>query len=144
MGREQVRPVGVDPVTGNVFAPTEVFTNEGLEKVVSGWTHSCGVTKTGEVYNWGRNNYGQLGSQRAVAQKPEKLTGLPEINQLSCGSEHNLGVTKDGKLYAWGWNEHGSCGTGDSKDVAKPRQVLANRKIKLAFACTGQSFAVVE
>ena len=72
------------------------------------------------------------------------MPGLRDVSQLSVGSEHNLAVTKEGKLFVWGWNEHGSCGTGDKNDVLKPTQIFVDRKVKLAFACTGSSFAVVE
>lgn len=143
-GENKQGQLGLDPATSNFFVPTEVFTHEGLEKVEAGWTHTSVLTKTGEIYNWGRNNYGQLGSQRQVLHKPEKLAGISGIQQLTSGSEHNLAVNGDGQLFVWGWNEHGSCGTGDANNVMKPRQILTNRTVKLAFACTGQSFAVVE
>ncbi|XP_022914091.1 secretion-regulating guanine nucleotide exchange factor [Onthophagus taurus] len=143
-GENKFGQLAIDPETKNSFVPSEVLTNESFEKVFSGWTHSAALTKTGEIFVWGRNNYGQLGFQKTVAHKPEKIPNFKDVKQLSLGSEHSLAVTKDGKLFSWGWNEHGSCGTGDTNNVMKPTQVLVNRKVKLAFACTGQSFAVVE
>ncbi|KAF7287590.1 hypothetical protein GWI33_005948 [Rhynchophorus ferrugineus] len=122
----------------------KVFQHEGLQSVYAGWTHSIALTKMGEVFSWGRNSYGQLGSERELSYKPEKIEALDNINQISVGSEHNLAVTKDSGLYSWGWNEHGSCGTGDKMDVLKPTRILENKKVKLAFACTGTSFAIVE
>ncbi|CAH0556434.1 unnamed protein product [Brassicogethes aeneus] len=143
-GENKYGQLGISNNVSNSFVPMEVFRDESLEKVYAGWTHSAALTKNGEVYTWGRNSYGQLGTSREELHKPEKVPDLTEIAQLSLGSEHNLAVTKEGKLLAWGWNEHGSCGTGDKKDVMKPTQVLSNHKVKLAFACTGSSFAVVE
>lgn len=93
---------------------------------------------------WGRNSYGQLGVQRSNTYRPEKLNALKDIKQLSLGSEHNLAVTKEGKLFSWGWNEHGNCGVGNKENVLSPQQIFADRKVKLAVACTGHSFAVVE
>lgn len=143
-GENKFGQLGLDPVLLNSFVPMEVFSHEGLEKVYTGWTHSAAVTKNGEIFSWGRNTYGQLGSQREISYKPERIPDINDVKQFSVGSEHNLAVTKDGKLFSWGWNEHGSCGTGDKKDVLKPTQILTNHKVKLAFACTGSSFAVVE
>lgn len=143
-GDNKYGQLGIDPAKPNSFVPIEVFYNEGIERVYSGWTHSAALTKTGEVFVWGRNSYGQLGCQPEVAHKPQLIPGLKDIDQLSLGSEHNLAVTKDGKLLSWGWNEHGSCGNNNTKNVLKPMQIFVNRKVKSAFACTGQSFAVIE
>lgn len=143
-GENKFGQLGVDPNVANSFIPLEVFHHEGLTSVFAGWTHSGGLTKNGEVFTWGRNSYGQLGSERDVPFKPEKIPTLNNVSQLSFGSEHNLAITRDSKLYAWGWNEHGSCGTGDKKDIRVPTQIFNNRKVKCAFACTGSSFAVVE
>jgi len=143
-GENKFGQLGIDPSTGNVFSPTEAFSQEGLEKVCAGWTHTAVLTKTGSIFNWGRNTYGQLGSSRTVCHKPEKLESLTNVAELSIGSEHNLAVTQDGELFSWGWNEHGSCGNGDTKDVLTPKQIFVNRKVKRAFACTGHSFAIVE
>ncbi|KAG5889635.1 hypothetical protein JTB14_028915 [Gonioctena quinquepunctata] len=143
-GENKFGQLGVDPNVANSFVPLEVFNNEGLKSVHAGWTHSGGLTKNGDVFTWGRNTYGQLGVEREVPYKPEKIANLKNVIQLSLGSEHNLAVTNEGKLYSWGWNEHGSCGTGDKKDVKVPSQILVNKKVKYAFACHASSFAVVE
>ncbi|XP_030755078.1 secretion-regulating guanine nucleotide exchange factor [Sitophilus oryzae] len=144
-GENKYGQLGVDTSVAISFIPLEAFHLEGLSSVYAGWTHSAALANNGDVFIWGRNNYGQLGSGRANALfKPEKLDTLSNVNQLSLGSEHNLAVTKDNKLYSWGWNEHGSCGTGDKKDVKIPTQILNSKKVKYAFACTGTSFAVVE
>ncbi|KAJ8973609.1 hypothetical protein NQ317_010046 [Molorchus minor] len=142
-GENKFGQLGVDPNVANSFVPLEVFSNEALQTVYAGWTHSAALTKSGEVFTWGRNSYGQLGAERDIPYKPEEIPTLKDVSQLSVGSEHNLAVTKDGKLYSWGWNDHGSCGTGDKKDVKIPTQILANVNVKYAFACTGSSFAVV-
>ncbi|XP_017782153.1 PREDICTED: ultraviolet-B receptor UVR8 [Nicrophorus vespilloides] len=143
-GENKHGQLGLDSAKANIFVPTEIFSDESLEQVAAGWTHTAALTSSGEVYTWGRNSYGQLGAQHAVSHKPEKIPAFRDVVQLSCGSEHNLAVSKDGKLFTWGWNEHGNCGTDDTDNVFKPKQILANKKVKLAFACIGHSFAIVE
>ncbi|KAL3281467.1 hypothetical protein HHI36_004676 [Cryptolaemus montrouzieri] len=143
-GENKFGQLGLDPTVESSFVPVEAFSGEKLKEVHAGWTHTAVLTENGEIYNWGRNCYGQLGSRRDVTHKPEKIPSLNEVTHFSVGSEHSMALTKDGKLFAWGWNEHGSCGTGDKKDVLKPTQILCNFNVKIAFACTGSSFAVVE
>lgn len=139
--------LGLDPAqTPSMFVPTEVYANEGVEQVCAGWTHTTLLTSAGEIINFGRNTYGQLGEPRDTPHKPQTLSSLKDVAQLSCGSEHNLAVTKDGKLYSWGWNDHGSCGTGDNKNVETPKRIdlKDGAVVKAAWACTGGSFALVE
>ncbi|CAH1117777.1 unnamed protein product [Phaedon cochleariae] len=143
-GENKFGQLGVDPNVANSFVPLEVFSQEGLKSVHAGWSHSAALTESGDVFTWGRNTYGQLGADREVPYKPEKIPTLKNVTQLSLGSEHNLALTNDGKLYSWGWNEHGSCGSGGKTDVKIPTQILANKRVKSVFACTGSSFAVVE
>lgn len=56
----------------------------------------------GNVFSWGRNDYGQLGRSSKSQNKVSKEEGLqciehiPKIIQLSVGSEHNIVLT--GKL----------------------------------------------
>lgn len=142
-GDNKFGQLGLDPTIDTSYVPVETLEDKSLKEVHAGWTHTAVLTKTGEIINWGRNCYGQLGSRREFSYKPEKIPNFSGVEHYSVGSEHNLALNKEGKLFAWGWNEHGSCGTGDKKNVLKPTQILSNLKIKLAFACTGSSFAVV-
>ncbi|XP_066254938.1 secretion-regulating guanine nucleotide exchange factor-like [Euwallacea similis] len=145
-GENRFGQLGMNPGIGLTFIPLEVFQDEGFDRLYAGWTHSAALTKSGEVFSWGRDTYGQLGCEKKRENlfKPEKIPGLSNVRQLSLGSEHNLAVTSDNKLYSWGWNEHGSCGTGNKKDLRIPTQIFKGRNVKLAFACTGSSFAVVD
>ncbi|KAJ8956887.1 hypothetical protein NQ318_014304 [Aromia moschata] len=135
-GENKFGQLGVDPNVANITRRYNQSMLVGLTVLLS--------PKMETYFSWGRNSYGQLGAERDTPYKPQKIPLLSNVIQLSLGSEHNLSVTGDGKLYSWGWNEHGNCGTGDRKDVKIPTQILANKRVKYAFACTGSSFAVVD
>lgn len=144
-GENKDGELGIDcSILCNIPVPIRVFKHEGLAKVYAGWRHSAALTKQGEIFTWGRNNHGQLGSTRARPYKPYRIPGLNDIAHLSLGLGHNLAVSRDGRLYSWGWNTLGSCGETFSNDVMQPTRVLANHKVKLAFACYASSFAIVE
>ncbi|XP_019874655.1 secretion-regulating guanine nucleotide exchange factor-like [Aethina tumida] len=128
----------------NVFTPIEVFHNENLEKVYAGWTHSAALSKNGEIFIWGGNNYGQLGSPRHQQYKPDKIPNLTDVVHLSLGLVHNVAVTKNGCLLTWGWNDIGSCGITEGSVIMEPTKILSNHRVKLAFACYNSAFAVVE
>ncbi|KAJ8299033.1 hypothetical protein KUTeg_023093 [Tegillarca granosa] len=101
---------------------------------------------SGNVYSWGRNDYGQLGRScdGSYDHIPGLVTGLKNVASLSCGSEHNLALTDDGTLFSWGWNEHGICGTGDEINVKFPHKVAALKDYQFYHVgCgAGHSFAI--
>lgn len=134
--------LGFDPaVCKKILTPKKLENvNVSVEKVFAGWTHTALLTTDGEVYNFGRNTYGQLGEERARSWLPEKLN-VDNLKCLSLGSEHNLAVNRNGKVFSWGWNEHGNCGTGDVEDKNRPQRVLIDNAVQVS-AGTGQSFAI--
>ncbi|XP_019865990.1 uncharacterized protein LOC109595131 isoform X2 [Aethina tumida] len=142
-GENKYGQIGIDPKFTNIYLPAKVLTNNTLTKLCAGWTHSAALTKHGDVYTWGRNNSGQLGSPRVHPHKPERIP-LTNITDLSIGSDHNMAITEDKSLYVWGCNDTGSCGTGDFNHVMRPTKILSQHKVKYAFACMNSSFAVVE
>lgn len=46
----------------NVSVPTEIVGDHRFVDLISGLEHTCGMTNAGEVYCWGRGNWGQLGN----------------------------------------------------------------------------------
>jgi alpha-tubulin suppressor-like RCC1 family protein len=68
-----------------------------------GW-HTVGLTKKGEVFSWGCNDYGQLGhgdeEHRRVPTKVASLDGTVII-KISCGKSHTAALTKKGEVLTW-------------------------------------------
>lgn len=143
-GDNKYGQVGLSTDIPTALVPSSILIDSTLKEVHAGWTHSAALTSDGEIYLWGRNSYSQLGMEGEDSSKPQKLKHLKNVKQLSLGSEHNLALNTDGQLFCWGWNEHGNCGTGNTKNVLKPKQIFIQHKVKYAAACTGHSFAVVE
>ncbi|KAK7788552.1 hypothetical protein R5R35_011742 [Gryllus longicercus] len=147
--------LGLDPTLHpSVFKPAEIhlFGNEQLPSecsIVCGWTHTALVTGNGDIYNWGRNTYGQLGCcgyERSVNWQPHKMANIHRVKQLAVGSEHNIALLDSGEIVSWGWNEHGNCGIGTEMDVTEPTHVKIDEHYKavLVSAGGGHSFALIE
>uniref|UniRef100_A0A1Q3F6U9 Putative alpha-tubulin suppressor n=1 Tax=Culex tarsalis TaxID=7177 RepID=A0A1Q3F6U9_CULTA len=106
-------------------------------KLDSGWSHSGYLTKGGQVYLWGRNNYGQLGCGAEPVDEPPTLLDLESnVTEFCLGSQHGLALAADG-LFTWGWNEHGNCGTGGTNNVLTPTKLDEMRRVTKIAAGAG-------
>ncbi|CAG0879762.1 unnamed protein product [Darwinula stevensoni] len=122
-----------DITTEPVCVPDHHFGAERLTALKLGWTHGIALTCEGNVYTWGRNNYGQLGRLTQEDQDYHSIQViLPnKCTKVCCGSEHCLVALKDNTVMSWGFNEHGTCGIGShEKMILSPAKVLLPPKNK--------------
>lgn len=119
-----------DGSTSNAKDPVLV---EGLGDVVitdvacGGW-HSVAISDAGEVYVWGRGEYGRLGlGEKGGASKltPRRVEGLEghRVVEASCGGTHTLVVTAEGRMFIWGRGSFGRLGTGNEQNHFAPVEV---------------------
>jgi E3 ubiquitin-protein ligase HERC4 len=106
-------------------------------QIACGDDHCLVLTKGGQLYTWGDNQFGQLGigpaavgKKVAVPSPLDCLTPLP-IRSIACGAHHSFIVSHSGAVYAWGKNNMGQLGLGDTDDRVFPTQVrsLRNQKV---------------
>jgi alpha-tubulin suppressor-like RCC1 family protein len=87
-----------------------------------------GQVKTGTLWAWGYNSYGQLGDGTIVDKSsPVQVGALTDWKQIS-GSGNTYFTTAiktDGTLWAWGWNGSGNLGDGLTSPKSSPSQVGA-------------------
>ena len=96
----------------------------------------------GEVYAWGRNDYGQLGDGTttfrttpvAVVKDAGILLGKT-VTAISGGLYHTLCIA-DGEVYAWGNNSHGQLGDGTTAGSTTPVAVAKDAGILLGKTVT--------
>ncbi|CAH8567869.1 unnamed protein product [Schistosoma turkestanicum] len=153
-----------------IWYGSELFDNNEIEQVVCGWSHVLVRTSVGEVYSWGRSDFGQLG--RAVNElselsekSDEKFSNFDThpgkvhfhtntdhevaIKTIACGSEHSLAIDSNGQLWVWGWNEHGMCGvltkiaSQMEKNESQEQFIpFITRPYQVKFQCVNRSYEV--
>lgn len=89
----------------------------GLADVVrlsAGRVHNCALTRSGRVYCFGWNEYGQLGVPASLpySASPVEIRDIGQVISLSAGSHHTCAVNTAGSVYCWGDNEYGQIGGG--------------------------------
>ncbi|CAG9784224.1 unnamed protein product [Diatraea saccharalis] len=135
-----------------VFTPQkiDIDVKQNVKKLFSGWTNSLLWLENGELVAWGRNNYGQLGTNESLVGKifHVKLPGNRHVQDVAVGSEHSICLATDNTLWSWGWNEHANTGTNiEEKSVYQPTLVPlkldSNLIISQIYAGGAQNFVVM-
>src|SRR5665213_1039000 len=136
-----------------------------VTQVATGALHSLAVTSTGQLYAFGGNYYGQLGSATNSGNNHPNPTPTPvtlpgatgPVTQVAAGSDDSFAVTSTGQLYAFGGNYYGQLGsaTNNGTSNANPTptpvtllgatgpvtQIAAGFGHSLAVTSTGQLYA---
>jgi alpha-tubulin suppressor-like RCC1 family protein len=139
-----------------------------VTQISAGEAHSLAVTSTGQLYAFGNNGDGQLGSatnNKTVEPNPTPtLVALPgasgPVTQIAAGGHHSLAVTSTGQLYAFGINYYGQLGSATNNTTEEPNptptlvalpgasgpvtQIAASNNHTLALTSTGQLYAFGE
>ncbi|KAL4922642.1 regulator of chromosome condensation 1/beta-lactamase-inhibitor protein II [Aspergillus aurantiobrunneus] len=79
------------------LTPGECALPSGIVDIGAGQYHSFAIHKTGVVYAWGSNNYGQT-----AIFTIQSLKRSSNISSVQGGKDHSLAITKEGQCLAWG------------------------------------------
>jgi alpha-tubulin suppressor-like RCC1 family protein len=118
-----------------------------IDSIVAGAANTAALSKQGEVYTWGRNNYGQLGiGSHANKSEPVHVQSLEGkgVKAISLKDQHMLALTKEMQVYAWGYNTNCQLGTGDTESKSVPTLVgdLSDKQIQAITVGSSHSFAL--
>lgn len=83
---------------------------KNITKIGCGDYHSFAVAKSGEVYSWGLNTFGQTGIPKDESGENETITSPKaveslegfDIKQIVGGAHHSLSITNSGQVLVWG------------------------------------------
>lgn len=108
--------------------PVEDLYDVSISDVACGGWHSVAISEAGDVYVWGRGEYGRLGlgdKSGASKLRPTKVEGLEghRVVEASCGGTHTLVVTEEGRIFVWGRGSFGRLGTGNEQNRFGPVEV---------------------
>ena len=116
-------PIQVKGVGGSGY-----FT--GASQVANGRYHTCAL-KSGNVYCWGSNQFGQLGANLAAPQSntPVQVVSvsgvgvLDNVTAITAGAYHSCALA-GGIVYCWGANASQQLGNDSTQDASYPVGVM--------------------
>ena len=79
-------------------------------QVAAGRTHALALMADGQLFAWGYNGTGELGTAADTSYhaRPQPVPG--RYAQLAAGDGYSLALTAGGQLFAWGSNRYGQLG----------------------------------
>ena len=107
----------------------------GVTALAAGEFHTCAV-RTGEVWCWGDNHFGQLGDgTEEDRSQPVRVAGLPAgVTRIASMGNITCAITSQGGVLCWGLNNYGELGNGSHSSSLQPIPVsgLSSGVIALA------------
>lgn len=99
---------------------------KGITSIATGSYHSFAISKTGDVYAWGLNNFGETGimdnagQDDAVIMNPQVVKQLKGKNIVSIqgGGHHSIAATEEGECLVWGRLDGAQTGIA-AEDIGK-------------------------
>ncbi|XP_015510519.2 E3 ubiquitin-protein ligase HERC2 [Neodiprion lecontei] len=127
----------------------DALTDKKITSLVCGSTYSAALSANGDLYTWGRGNYGRLGHGNCDdISVPTLVTALNghKVVHVACGSgdSQTLCVTDSGIVFSWGDGDYGKLGRGGSDGTKTPKIVdkLLDINVVKVF-CGGQFSAAL-
>jgi len=108
--------LGIDANLDPNPTPVAVNTTTAFAQLAAGESHNCALTGEGVAYCWGRNNFGQLGTEDNIENSgpnpiPKPVSGSLVFASIVAGSVQTCALTSAGASYCWGSNERGELGS---------------------------------
>lgn len=113
--------------------------------ITCGANHSVILSKSGAVFAWGKNTFGQLGVQDFEAHPfPTQLRSLRSIGvkYIACGDDFTMFLTMDGGVFTCGLGAFGQLGHGATKNEALPKMVAELMGSKVTQVACGRRHAL--
>jgi len=120
-----------DNTVADKYVPTKIM--ENIVEISAGLNHSMAITSNGELWTWGRNDYGALGDGTTI-QKNAPVKIMDDVMSIFAGNEYSTAIKTDGSLWTWGLNDYGQLGDGTKENKTIPVKIMENVKFVVGGA----------
>ncbi len=146
--------LGTGRAGGGHTVPVAVSGHLVFRTISAGYYHTCGVTRDGKAYCWGRNDQGEVGdSLRQASAVPARVARAAAFRLVQAAGQfdYSCAVDADGALSCWGancFNQLGvdslteQCGTPPMPCSTRPSAVRATTTFQTVGAAFSHSCAL--
>jgi len=115
---------GVDPMPKNCV-PSRIGTDTDWDEISAHGWHNLAIKSNRTLWAWGRNNYGQAGTDNTLdpVVTPSRIGTGSNWLHVAAGDYHSLAVREDGSLWAWGYNYNSAIGTTGIGSLSYPARI---------------------
>lgn len=121
---------GVDGSAADLPRPDVHPDSSPPPSISGGFNHGC-TLRQGELWCWGTNTAGQLGTGDTTGHEaPVRISSGWRLLSSGGQANHSCALQADGSPWCWGDNQYGQLGLGDSGGGTQrwsPTQVAASR-----------------
>jgi len=136
--------LGIGNVTYYMYTPQLVLGGYNFTSISSLCYHVCGKTSDNDIYCWGKNFYGQLGTGFTDTISPKPILGKYNFSAVSAGKFRTCGLDTTGNIYCWGNNDYGGLGIGNTIYMNTPQLVLGEHNFSLVSLGYAHNCALTE
>ena len=126
--------------------PTKIKEGTKFTTVAAGWNHSLAIDNLGQLWTWGKNDYGQVGDGTSGEENnkntPTKIAEGTKFTTVSAGVDHSLAIDNLGQLWVWGYNGYSQLGDGTYKQKNTPTKIKKGTKFTTISAGSNHSLAI--
>lgn len=114
--------------------------------VAAGEYHTCGITNTGDVYCWGKGDYGQIGNGDFVDSDVPYLVPLPsnlKAVSVAAAKDGSCAVMEDSSVYCWGSTDSNGQASTFNQAPFTPHQIPNFEAIRIVGGWASEDFCAV-
>jgi alpha-tubulin suppressor-like RCC1 family protein len=114
-GSDDNGQLGRGSALGGTHAAAPVTGTQTFSQLAAGYSHNCGISAQDNLtYCWGNNNWGELGTDSAIAGTPTVVQNqsMDGFSALSARGYSTCGIGPYGTAFCWGNDSDGKLGIG--------------------------------
>ncbi len=128
--RDESKPISVRQPSGGHNARLDK-----VVQVVCGGDHTCAVRERGDVWCWGRNHRGQLGTgDQNNRSLPAHVPLDGKVEEIALGREHSCARSTDGITRCWGSTIDGQLGRDAGGPLVSRPSQISDQPARRVFA----------